>query len=179
MAEFRKVVVPDEIEALCDFDRKAFSLYPQDVFPPQLWEKCESYWMIADGKIVGCSAFLLNADYDAQPRSGCLCIESTGVLPEFQGRGFGRQQKEWQIRYARDGGFDPIVTIMRQSNTRIVRLNEKLGFTVRKIDNHYYPDGEPGIVMELNLPAPVCPRCGKALRTRRAKQCRFCHADWH
>jgi GNAT superfamily N-acetyltransferase len=92
MVEFKRVVVPDEIEALCDFDRKAFGLYPHDVFSPQWWEKCESYWMISDGKVVGCTAFLLNADYDAQPRPGCLCIDSTGVLPEFQGRGFGRQE---------------------------------------------------------------------------------------
>ena len=155
MVESERVVVPDEIEALCDFDRKAFGPYPQDVFSPQWWEKCESYWMIADGRVVGCTAFLLNADYDAQPRPGCLCIDSTGVLPEFQGRGFGRQQKEWQIRYARDGGFAEIVTVMRQGNTRIIRLNESLGFTLRQIDDHYYPDGEPGIVMELNLTAPA------------------------
>jgi hypothetical protein len=68
MVEFKKIIVPDEIEALCDFDQEAFSLHPQDVFPPQVWEKCESYWMIADGEVVGCSAFLLNADYNAQPR---------------------------------------------------------------------------------------------------------------
>ena len=155
MIEFKRVVIPDEIEALCDFDRKVFVRYPQDVFSPQWWEKCESYWMIADGKVVGCTAFLLNADYDARPRPGCLCIDSTGVLPEFQGRGFGRQQKEWQIRYARNEGFTEIVTVMRKGNTRIVRLNESLGFTLRRIDDHYYPDGEPGIVMELRLQAAV------------------------
>src|SRR5215469_2215041 len=26
---------------------------------------------------------------------------------------------------------------------------------------------------------PLCPYCGKALRTPRAKQCRFCGRDWH
>jgi hypothetical protein len=35
MVEFKKAIVPDEIEALCEFDRKASSRYPQDVFPPQ------------------------------------------------------------------------------------------------------------------------------------------------
>ena len=26
---------------------------------------------------------------------------------------------------------------------------------------------------------PLCPYCGKTLRTPRAKQCRFCGRDWH
>ena len=26
---------------------------------------------------------------------------------------------------------------------------------------------------------PACPRCGRPLRTSKAKQCRFCHGDWH
>ena len=26
---------------------------------------------------------------------------------------------------------------------------------------------------------PPCPYCGKPLRTSLARQCRFCHADWH
>jgi ribosomal protein S18 acetylase RimI-like enzyme len=179
MVEFRKAITPDEIEALCDFDRKAFHRHPQDLFTREQWEEYESHWMIVDGQIVGCSAFVHNVDYDDQARPGCLFIVSTGVAPESQGKGFGNQQKAWQIEYAKQHGFTTIVTNMRQSNERIIRLNQKFGFTTRKIDPGYYDD-EPAVVMELDLTnAYTCPQCGKPLRTPRAKQCRFCNADWH
>ena len=182
MVEFKKVIVPDEIDALCEFDRKAFHAYPSDIYTPEDWQECESYWLIVDGKTVGCTAFEHNMDYDEQNCPGYLYISSTGVSPEFQGQGFGDMQKKWQIEYAKRNGFTRIVTNMRQSNERIIRLNEKFGFKQRKIDPHYYEDpDEAAVVMELdlrNLPTP-CPHCGKPLRTPRAKQCRFCHRDWH
>ena len=180
--EFRKVIIPDEIEALCEFDRKAFYAYPSDIYAPERWQECESYWLIADGRMVGCTAFERNIDYDSRPRPGCLYISSTGVLPEVQEQGFGSAQKKWQIEYAKRNGFTRIVTNMRQSNERIIKLNEKFGFKRRKIHPHYYGDpDEAAIVMELDLEnlATSCPHCGKALRTPRAKQCRFCHSDWH
>jgi len=180
MVELRKAIIPDEVEALGDFDRRAFHLHPQDLFTSEQWEEYESYWMVLDGQAVGCSAFVHNVDYNEQPRPGCLYIVSTGVAPEFQRKGFGNQQKAWQIEYAKQRGFTKIVTNMRQSNERIIRLNEKFGFTIRKIDPGYYSDGEPCVVMELDLSnSYTCPQCGKPLRTSRAKQCRFCHADWH
>ena len=182
MVEFRKVIIPDEIQKLCDVDRKAFHETPGDAYLPEKWKECESYWVIRDGEIVGCSAFEPNRDYDGRPRPGCLYVSSTTVLPEFQGQGFGTWQKEWQIDFALKNGFKRIVTTMRQSNTRIISLNEKFGFTRQSTVPRYYinPD-EDGIVMELDLsnrPTP-CPFCGKPLRTPRAKQCRFCNADWH
>lgn len=154
MIEFRKVVMPDEIEALCEFDRKAFHAYPADLYRPEAWLKLEPYWMILDGKIVGCSAFRSNQDFDGSPRPGTLCISTTGVMPECQGQGLGKLQKRWQIEHAKSKGFTRIVTCMRQSNERIVRLNKNLGFKVLMTDPHYYtgPD-EAALVMELDLQA--------------------------
>jgi GNAT superfamily N-acetyltransferase len=180
--EFKKAIIPEEIESLCEFDRRAFHAYPNDVFTPETWSQCESYWMSIDGKTVGCSALKHNVDYDGRPRRNCLYILSTGVLPEFQNQGFGTMQKEWQIEYARHHGFAVIVTNMRQSNAKIIHLNQKLGFQIRKlVPNDYHDPDEPAIVMELQLISSevLCPRCGNPLRTARAKQCRFCHADWH
>jgi ribosomal protein S18 acetylase RimI-like enzyme len=150
--EFRRVRVPDEIEVLCEFDRKAFASFPADLFDPEEWAEYESYWMIVDGNTVGCSAFVRDVDYDEQPRPKCLYIMSTGVLPEFQGRGLGSKQKQWQIEYAIERGFEIIVTNMWESNTRISRLNNKFGFTTRELVPGYYSDPEEAaVVMELKL----------------------------
>jgi ribosomal protein S18 acetylase RimI-like enzyme len=152
--EFRKAKIPDEIEALCEFDRKAFAAFPADLFDPDDWAEYESYWMIADGQIVGCSAFIHDVDYDGRHRAKSLYITSTGVLPELRGRGMGTEQKKWQIEYAKQHGFRVIVTNMRESNSPIIRLNEKFGFTSREIVPGYYADPEePAVVMELFLPA--------------------------
>src|SRR6266851_7029281 len=169
--EFRKAIVPDEIAALCEFDRRAFDKYPADIFPAEEWLRYESYWMIMDGKIVGCVAL--------KPKGDELWIMSTAILPEYRRRHLGTKCKQWQIEYAKSRGFARLGTMMRQSNTPIIRLNEAFGFKRRSVMEHAYPDpDEPGIVMGLALPEPVCPRCSKPLRTRRARQCRFCHADW-
>jgi GNAT superfamily N-acetyltransferase len=96
------------------------------LFDPEEWAEYESYWMIVDGQIVGCSAFVHDVDYDEQPRSKSLYIISTGILPEFQERGLGRKLKQWQIEYAREHGIDVIVTNMRESNIRITGKTRNL-----------------------------------------------------
>jgi GNAT superfamily N-acetyltransferase len=150
--EFRKAILPDEIEALCKFDHVAFESFPADLFDAEDWAQYESYWMIVNGRTVGCSAFLHDVDYDEQPRPKCLYIVSTGTLPEVQGQGLGTKQKQWQIEYARLRGFEFIVTNMRQSNSRIMRLNEKFGFKARELVPGYYDDpDEAAVVMELKL----------------------------
>jgi ribosomal protein S18 acetylase RimI-like enzyme len=86
------------------------------------------------------------------PRPKSLYIMSTEIAPQFQGRGFGTKQKQWQIEQARQDGFEVMVTNMRQSNSRIINLNEKFGFTTREIVPGYYSDPEEtALVMELNL----------------------------
>jgi GNAT superfamily N-acetyltransferase len=150
--EFRKVIIPDEIESLCEFDRKAFAFFPADLFDPEDWEQYESYWMIVDGKTVGCSAFVHDVDYDEQPRPKCLYIISTGILPELWGQGLGSKQKQWQIESARQWGFEVIVTNMRESNTRIIRLNKKFSFIIRElVPGYYFDPEEAAVVMELKL----------------------------
>ena len=96
--EFRKAEVPRELRGLVDFDHKVFPR--ADWFPPSYWKTCESYWMLVDGVKAGCSAFDLDSDDDGPLPHGSLYIASTGILPKFQGIGFGRLMKAWQITYA-------------------------------------------------------------------------------
>jgi ribosomal-protein-alanine N-acetyltransferase len=150
--EFRRVAVPDEIEALLIFDRRAFADFPADLFDAEDWAGFVSYWMIVDGETVGCSAVVHDEDYDETSKPESLWIASTGILPEHRRKGFGQMLKEWQIGYASEHGFKVIVTNMRKSNDPIIALNEKLGFTVREISPEYYSEpNEDAIVMELQL----------------------------
>jgi ribosomal protein S18 acetylase RimI-like enzyme len=152
--DFQRAILPGALAELLEFDCKIFGAFPSDLFEPEEWECFESYWMFADGAKVGCSAFQHNVDYDQTPKEACLYIASTGILPQYQGRGFGLKQKEWQILYARQHGFSNIVTNMRRSNTKIIRLNEKLGFRFRSIDAGYYADPtEDAVVMEKSVVA--------------------------
>jgi ribosomal protein S18 acetylase RimI-like enzyme len=166
MIAFRKVRIPEELEAVHQLDQKIFSTFPGDLFPQEDWGEFESYWMVAEGLIVGCSAFLHHVDYDETPRPGCLYIVSTGILPDMRGRGLGRKQKEWQIEYAKCHGFEVIVTNMRQSNRPIMRLNEELGFRVRLVHSAFYNEPlEDAIVMEVSLiPSGQVPRIAANLR---------------
>lgn len=127
------------------FDRKAFREYPADWFDREYWEACESWWLIVDGRKVGCCAF----EYDAR---GTLYIASTGILPEFRGRGLGALLKSWQISYARRHGFKRVITNTRKSNRPMIELNKKFGFTVLRTTPDYYGDPrESTVVMELRL----------------------------
>jgi ribosomal protein S18 acetylase RimI-like enzyme len=150
--ELREVALPGEIDALLAFDRKAFANFPADLFDAEDWAQFKSHWMIVDGEIVGCSAIVRDEDFDETSKPGSLWIASTGILPEHRRKGLGQMLKEWQIGYAREHGFRVIVTNMRKSNSPIIRLNTRLGFTIREISPEYYSDPpEDAIVMELEL----------------------------
>jgi ribosomal-protein-alanine N-acetyltransferase len=162
---FRKVVVPDELEMLFDIDGRIFAPFPADLFSAEEWAEFESYWMIVDGTIVGCSAFLRDTDFDIEPRPGCLHIMTTGVLPEFRRRGYGEKQKRWQIEFAKQQGFQVIVTNTRASNVAMIELNLKMGFQIRGTSPHFYfePD-EAAIVMELPLQTELSKATGDQSR---------------
>ena len=155
--EFRRAKLPEEIRKLLLFDRKAFSLYPADWFEAQDWQACEPWWMIVNKRKIGCSAFERDVDFtddiaepaENSPSSGSLYIVSTGILPAFWGCGFGKLLKCWQITFARNEGFTRIVTNTRESNARMIALNEFFGFKlVRTTPNYYEGPSEATIVME-------------------------------
>ncbi len=157
---FRKAVLPKEMRSLILFDRKAFHLYPADWFGQEDWNACIPWWMLVEGRKVGCCAFVHHADFwgtlresqgNRNPR-GSLYIVSTGLLPEFRGMGFGQLLKQWQICYARRHGFTRMVTNSRKSNKAMISLNQKTGFrTVLTIPNYYEHPQEAAVVMELAL----------------------------
>lgn len=155
--EFRKVILPAEIRSLTGFDRKVF---PTDYFSAAQWGAYKSYWLVLNGRKVGCCAFEEHVDFaDDQrndglspPSPGSLYIASTGILPKFQGRGLGQLFKAWQISYARAYGFGRIVTNTRKRNAAMLALNRKFGFrTVRTTRDYYSDPPDATVVMELKL----------------------------
>jgi ribosomal protein S18 acetylase RimI-like enzyme len=158
--EFRRAKRPQEIRSLLIFDRKAFLEYPADWFDSDDWEAVDSWWMIVDGRKVGCCAFDPNVDFQQDIRAdeknpyrrGSLYVASTGIIPLFRGLGFGNLFKCWQITYARHHGFSRMVTNTRKSNKPMIKLNEKFGFEVlRTTPNYYESPRETTVVLELHL----------------------------
>ena len=153
--EFRAAIVPDDVRRLMAFDRKVFP--PGDRFTAWYWRQVESWWMLVDEVRVGCCAFAPDADFHESagghpPEPGSLYIASTGILPAYQGRGFGTLLKAWQICYARQHGFTRIVTNTRQRNDVMIRLNRKFHFRTIRTSAAYYADPPDATgVMELRL----------------------------
>jgi ribosomal protein S18 acetylase RimI-like enzyme len=140
--QFRRANAVTELRELVRFDRQIFRR--ADVFPPAYWRSVESYWMIVDGVKVGCCAF--------EPNGVTLYVASTGVLPDFQGRGLGKRFKRWQIAYARRHGYTRMLAHCRQKNLPMISLNRKVGFrTVAVTPGYYARPTEAAVLMELPL----------------------------
>jgi len=158
--EFRKALQPKEIRSLVAFDHKAFSKYQADWFRAEDWPFFEAWWLLVDKKKVGCCAFERNVDFlgdvehtDTNPKQrGSLYIATTGVLPAYQGLGYGNLLKCWQVSYARRHGFARMITNTRKSNRAMIQLNKKYGFQIiRTSAGYYHRPPEETVVMELLL----------------------------
>ena len=133
------------------FDADAFA-FVED------WNGLECFWVIVDGVRIGCFALRHNStmahDYDDEYPyvPGSLYIVSTGLLPEFQGKGIGSFVKQWQIDYAKSHGFRVINTNCRRSNEASYRLNTKFGFVyIGQVPDYYEDPTEDALVLELRL----------------------------
>jgi ribosomal protein S18 acetylase RimI-like enzyme len=154
--EFRRAVLPEEAGELWKMD---VAIFGKDAFEPEDWLSLESYWVVVDGRVAGCAAFVHDADFQedlrqdggnvAQP--GTVYIQSTGLLRAHRGQGLGKRIKAWQIEYAKRNGFRRMVTNCRESNVRMISINQKYGFRAIRSTPEYYEDGEATVVMELVL----------------------------
>ena len=158
--EFRRAVLSRELKTLIRFDHETFCDHPSDWFDEQDWRDYDTWWLIVSGRKIGCCAFAPNVQFEddisgeAENRKcrGSLYIVTTGILPDYQGLGFGALLKCWQISYARQHGFERIITNTRKSNKRMIRLNKKFGFRVVRTTSRYYEGPrEATVVMELRL----------------------------
>lgn len=153
---FRKAEVPRELRSLMRFDAKVFRA--ADRFDTRAWMEFESWWMLMGQRKIGCCAFAKHVDFQEDlrrdrgnpPLENSLYIATTGIHPQFQGKGFGALLKAWEIAYAKSRGFTRIVTNTRKRNAAMIALNRKFGFkTVRTSAGYYSSPTEATVVMEL------------------------------
>jgi GNAT superfamily N-acetyltransferase len=156
MLEFRRAKVPEEVDELRRVDVEIFG---KDAFEEELWFSVEPYWIVVDGQVAGCAAFVHDVDFaedlreddENVPRRGTVYIQTTGLLREYRGKGLGQRIKEWEIAYAQRNGFGRVVTNCREGNAAMIAINEKYGFRPIRRTPGYYWDGEATVVMELVL----------------------------
>lgn len=152
--EFRKIDLEKEVDLLVEMEAKIFS--PSDRLRAENFEGTECYWIVTDSVIAGCTSlrnsYIATESYKLIWCEEAIHIVSTGILPEFQGKGFGNQIKEWQISYAKSRCCIVMTTVCRRGNLRMIGLNEKFGFKVSgTVTNSYHDPEEDGIIMALNL----------------------------
>lgn len=156
--EFRKALIPKELRSLVVFDHKEFPR--SDCFLRDGWRKYESWWMVVDGRKIGCCAFELHKSFQEDVREdgenadlrGSLYVASSGIIPSLRQRGFGTLLKSWQVSYALHHGFSRIIANTRKSNHAMIKLNKKFGFKIIRTTPKYYDDPcEATVVMEILL----------------------------
>jgi len=147
----------DALEAVELAALEARMFRPADRLTAEDWKEYEAFWILADMQTAGSIALGLNMNFSGffdkdMSEQGCLYLVSTGILPEFQGRGIGNIVKRWEVEWARTHRFTRISTNCRASNTGSLRLNQKFGFKIiGEVPNYYEAPIESAIAMELTL----------------------------
>lgn len=75
-------------------------------------------------------------------------VQTIGVLPEYEGHGFGRAMLEKMHERAREQGAERILLEVRADNPRAQHLYERNGYRAIHVRRRYYEDGTDAIIME-------------------------------
>ena len=75
-------------------------------------------------------------------------VQTIGVLPEYEGHGFGRAMLEQMHARARELGAERILLEVRADNPRAQRLYERNGYRAIHVRRRYYEDGTDATIME-------------------------------
>ncbi|MGA7203795.1 MAG: GNAT family N-acetyltransferase [Specibacter sp.] len=93
--------------------------------------------------------------------AGLMCIaplgdiQTIGVLPEFEGRGYARAMMAELIGEAARRGAHDVMLEVSSVNPRAQELYRRLGFEHIHTRRRYYRDGSDGLIMRLSLSAPA------------------------
>ena len=122
-----------------------------DMFLEELTHPTRTYYMLelpaesqenseGDWRAIGYCGTMVVAD--------TADVQTIGVLPEYEGHGFGRAMLEQMHERARELGAERILLEVRADNPRAQRLYERNGYRQIHVRRRYYEDGTDAIIME-------------------------------
>ncbi|MDO4606218.1 MAG: ribosomal protein S18-alanine N-acetyltransferase [Bowdeniella nasicola] len=123
-------------------DRWSEALYRSDIV-----RRDRQWWAIEtpDGRFAGWAGVMVG------PQADLLTI---GIVPAYQGRGWGRALLQWCLENAREAGSREIFLEVRVTNKEALNLYQSIGFAEIGIRRRYYRDGIDAAVMQLRLAEP-------------------------
>lgn len=122
-----------------------------DMFLEELTHPTRTYYML---EVPGENPESGEGDWRAIGYCGTMVVADTadvqtiGVLPEYEGHGFGRAMLEQMHERARELGAERILLEVRADNPRAQRLYERNGYRAIHTRRGYYDDGTDAIIME-------------------------------
>lgn len=138
----RRMIACD-IDAVVDVEQQSFSLpWSREAFVMEINKNELSYYLVMlDGKkVIGYAGMWIIVD-EAH-------VTNIAILPEYHGRGLGKQLVNDLIQKARNRGAQRMTLEVRQTNEIAKRLYAGLGFVEAGIRRCYYTDTqEDAIVM--------------------------------
>lgn len=122
-----------------------------DMFLEELTHPTRTYYML---ELPGENPESGEGDWRAIGYCGTMVVADTadvqtiGVLPEYEGHGFGRAMLNQMHERSREQGAERILLEVRADNPRAQRLYERNGYRAIHVRRGYYDDGTDAIIME-------------------------------
>jgi len=137
--EFKAATLSD-LEFLERVESECFSdPWNKEMLVSELLDRSAHFYiMLEDGVPLGYYSFLHVLD-EAH-------IMNVAVLPEYQGKGYGRAEMENLLSTTKEAGALNVTLEVRKSNVKAISLYESLGFSFVGTRPKYYMDGEDALI---------------------------------
>lgn len=148
-------MTPADIDAITAMDATLFGVdsWPRHMFVDELAQRETRRYIIVE--VPDESGQVVMAGY-----AGLMClppigdIQTIGVLPQYEGRGYARAMMVELIEDARRRGAQDVMLEVSSINPRAQELYRRFGFEHIHTRRKYYRDGSDGLIMRLRLTEP-------------------------
>ncbi|MFC8303686.1 ribosomal protein S18-alanine N-acetyltransferase [Specibacter sp. NPDC057265] len=152
-------MTPADLDLVAVLDRELFGVdsWPRQMFEDELAQPQSRRYIVAE--IPGSGGVAQTVGY-----AGLMClpplgdIQTLGVLPAYEGRGYARAMLGELIAEAARRGAEDVMLEVSSINPRAQELYRRFGFEHIHTRPRYYRDGSDGFIMRLRLdPSPTHP----------------------